>query len=98
MRPPGQTSRKGAGLGANKRRAGPGGWRRAPLARARPSPHGGLTFQSIIRFGMTGWVGDPTIGSPDLPSPPRGWSPAAGSAGEAPSWEPIMLWKTALAS
>ena len=70
MRPPGQTSRKGGGLGANKRRAGPGGWRRAPLARARPSPHGRLIFQSIIRFGVTGWVGDPAIGSPDLPSPP----------------------------
>jgi hypothetical protein len=70
MRGPGRTSRKGAALGANKRRAGPGGWRRAPLARARPSPHGGLIFQSIIRFGMTGWVGDPAIGSSDLPSPP----------------------------
>ena len=49
------------------RRAGPCAHNLAP---ARPSPHRGLIFQSIIRFGMTGWVGDPTIGSPDLPSPP----------------------------
>jgi hypothetical protein len=55
------------------------------LAPARPSHRRGPIFQSITRFGMTGWDGDPTTGSPDLPSPPRGWSPAAGSARKAPS-------------
>ena len=42
----------------------------APLARARTPPRRGLIFQSITRFGMAGWVGDPTTGSPGLPSPP----------------------------
>jgi hypothetical protein len=42
------------------------------LAPARPSPRRGPIFQSTTRFGMTGWVGDPTTGSPDLPSPPVG--------------------------
>jgi hypothetical protein len=32
------------------------------------------------------------------PQPPRGWSPAAGSAEKAPSWEPVMLWKSLLSS
>ena len=54
-------------IGAARGRGGPGAHNLAP---ARPSPHGGPIFQSIIRFGMTEWVGDPTIGSPDLPSPP----------------------------
>ena len=40
------------------------------LAPARPSPRRGPIFQSITRFGMTGRVGDPATGSPDLPSPP----------------------------
>ena len=30
--------------------------------------------------------------------PPRGWSPAAGSAEKVPSWEPVMLWKSLLSS
>jgi hypothetical protein len=56
--------------------------------------------------GMTGWVGDPAIGSSDLPSPPvDGWSPAAGrwfrregSFVLRGSWGPMMPWKAALAS
>jgi hypothetical protein len=55
---------------------GPGGWPPATtnhnLAPAHPSPRRRPIFQSTIRFGMTGWVGDPTTGSPDLPSPPVG--------------------------
>jgi hypothetical protein len=48
MRPPGQTSRKGAGLGADKRRAGPEGVQRAPLARARHPPSGGLVSGAVV--------------------------------------------------
>jgi hypothetical protein len=42
------------------------------LVPARTPPRRGLIFQSTTRFGMTGWVGDPTTGSPGLPSPPVG--------------------------
>ena len=60
----------GFGLGpiaTQPRRAGP---RAHDLAPARTPPRRGLIFQSITRFGMTGWVGDPTTGSPGLASPP----------------------------
>jgi hypothetical protein len=65
---------------------GPAGGLPQPQPGTRPSlARRGPIFQSITRFGMTGWDGDPTTGSPDLHSPPRGWSPAAGSARKAPS-------------
>ena len=53
MRPPGQTSRKGAGLGANERRAGPEGAQRAPLARACPRVP--ATRRLVARFPGLLW-------------------------------------------
>jgi hypothetical protein len=44
-------------IATQPRRAGPRAHNPAP---ARTPPRRGLIFQSITRFGMTGWVGDPT--------------------------------------
>jgi hypothetical protein len=86
---------KGVGVGAERASRVPVGTAWHPPARRQSTI--GIVFQSTIGFGMTRWSGiQPS--APLTSQPPRGWSPAAGSAEKAPSWEPIMLWKTALTS
>jgi hypothetical protein len=83
MRPPGQTSRKGAGLGANKRRAGPGGWRRAPLARAHHPPSGGPMSGAVVRSSARGtWRASGAY--PQCPNHPGRWGEPADTIRKAP--------------
>jgi hypothetical protein len=83
MRPPGQTSRKGAGLGANERRAGPGGWRRAPRARAHHPPSGGPMSGAVVGSSARGtWR---TSGAyPQCPNHPGRWGEPADTTRKAP--------------
>ena len=83
MRPPGQTSRKGAGLGANKRRAGPGGWRRAPLARAHHPPSGGPMSGAVVGSSARGtWRASGAY--PQCPNHPGRWGEPADTIRKAP--------------
>ena len=83
MRPPGRTSRKGAGLGANKRRAGPGGWRRAPLARAHHPPSGGPMSGAVVRSSARGtWRASGAY--PQCPNHPGRWGEPADTTRKPP--------------
>ena len=83
MRPPGQTSRKGAGLGANGRRAGPGGWRRAPLARAHHPPCGGPMSGAVVGSSARGtWRASEAY--PQCPNHPGRWGEPADTIRKAP--------------
>jgi hypothetical protein len=62
-----QNAGQTGGLGLGARRVAS---RNHNLAPARPSPRRGPISRGTTRFGMAGRVGDPTTGSPDLPSPP----------------------------
>jgi hypothetical protein len=55
--PPGQASREGAGLGAYGRQAGAGVPRRAPLARTRHPPSGGLVSGAVVVSSARGTWG-----------------------------------------
>jgi hypothetical protein len=83
MRPPGQTSRKGTGLGANKRRAAPEGVQRAPLARARHPPSGGLVSGAVVGSSARGTWGA-SAAYYQCPNHPGRWGEPAGTTRKAP--------------
>jgi len=83
MRPPGQTSRKGTGLGRNERRAGPEGAQRAPLARARHPPCGGSVSGAVVGSSARGTWGASAMYY-QCPNHPGGWGEPAGTTRKAP--------------
>jgi hypothetical protein len=81
--PPGQASREGAGLGAYGRQAGAGVPRRAPLARTRHPPSGGLVSGAVVVSSARGTWGA-SAAYHQCPNHPEGWGGPAGTARKAP--------------